>query len=128
MIKNLFNHIIGNATELSVEEINENFQHTLFEGEEPQAAFKIYRDKWLFTNKRLIMLDIQGVTGNKKEYHTIPYKSIYHFSVETAGTFDFDCELKIWIAGASTPIKKELKKGVDVIGLQKILAYYVCNK
>ena len=93
MIKDLLNHIVGNATELSKEEIEESFHHVLFEGEEPHIAFKLYRDKWLFTNKRLIMLDIQGVTGTKKEYHTIPYKSIYHFAVETAGSIDFDSEI-----------------------------------
>ncbi|MEG0948228.1 MAG: PH domain-containing protein [Bacteroidales bacterium] len=123
-----FNHIMGNATQLTPNEISDNFEGVLFQEEVPEAAFKIYRDKWLFTNKRLIMLDVQGLTGSKKEYHSIPYKSIYHFSVETAGTFDMDCELKIWIAGSCEPLKKELKKGVDVLGLQKILAYYVCNK
>lgn len=122
-----FNHIMGNATELSMEEIFENFGDVIFEGEKPRKAFKIYRDKWLFTNKRLIMLDVQGMTGSKKEYHTVPYKSIYHFSVETAGTFDMDCELKIWIAGSHEPLKKELKKGVDVLELQKILGYYICG-
>ncbi|MGL5318372.1 MAG: PH domain-containing protein [Bacteroidales bacterium] len=124
----LFDHFLGNASEISPEEIEKQFKDIMFEGEEAQVAFKIFRDKWLFTNKRLIMLDVQGITGSKKEYHSIPYKSIYHFSVEMAGTFDLDCELKIWLAGQSAPIQKELKKGVDVLGLQKVMAYYVCNK
>lgn len=121
------NNIMGNATELSMEEIAENFGKVIFEGEQPHKAFRIFRDKWLFTNKRLIMLNVQGVTGSKKEYHTIPYKSIYHFSVETAGTFDTDCELKLWIAGSDEPLKQELKKGVDVIELQRMLGYFVCG-
>lgn len=124
----IFDHIMGNASEVSAEEIQREFKEVLFEGEEPQAAFKIFRDKWVFTNKRLIMQDVQGITGSKKEYHSVPYKSIYHFSVESAGTFDADCELKIWIAGSSSPLQKELRKGVDVLGLQRVLAYYVCNK
>lgn len=119
---------MGNATEVNPNELQREFQDILIEGEDVQAAFKIFRDKWVFTNKRLIMQDIQGITGTKKEYHSIPYKSIYHFSVESAGTFDSDCELKIWIAGSSSPLQKELKKGVDVMGLQRVLAYYVCNK
>lgn len=124
----IFDHIMGNATEVNPNELQREFQDILIEGEDVQAAFKIFRDKWVFTNKRLIMQDIQGITGTKKEYHSIPYKSIYHFSVESAGTFDSDCELKIWIAGSSFPLQKELKKGVDVMGLQRVLAYYVCNK
>ena len=54
---------------------------TSIDENEPHAAFKIYRDKWLFTTKRLIMLDVQGVTGIKKEYHIVPCKSLYHLSV-----------------------------------------------
>lgn len=124
----IFDHIMGNATEVNPNELQREFQEILIEAEEIQAAFKIFRDKWVFTNKRLIMQDTQGITGSKKEYHSIPYKSIYHFSVESAGTFDADCELKIWVAGSSSPLQKELKKGVDVMGLQRVLAYYVCNK
>ena len=47
-----------------------------------ETAFKIFRDKWVFTNKRLIMQNTQGITGAKREYHSIPYKSITHFSIE----------------------------------------------
>lgn len=123
-----FNNLLGNATELNLNDVASEFSNVLFEGEEVNVAFKIFRDKWVFTNKRLIMQDVQGVTGTKKEYHSVPYKSIYHFSVETAGNFDTDSELKIWIAGSATPLKKEMKRGVDLIGLQRVLAYYVCNK
>ncbi|MGL4779914.1 MAG: PH domain-containing protein, partial [Bacteroidales bacterium] len=112
----IFDHIMGNATEVNPNELQREFQDILIEGEDVQAAFKIFRDKWVFTNKRLIMQDTQGITGSKKEYHSIPYKSIYHFAVESAGTFDADCELKIWVAGSSAPLQKELKKGVDVMG------------
>lgn len=124
----ILDHIMGNASHVSLEDVQKEFRDVFFDGEEPQVAFKIFRDKWIFTNKRLIMQDIQGLTGSKKEYHSIPYKSIYHFSVETAGSFDADCELKIWVAGSGTPLQKELKKGVDVLALQRVLAYYVCNK
>ncbi|MGL5786548.1 MAG: PH domain-containing protein [Bacteroidales bacterium] len=124
----ILDHIMGNASHISLDEVQKEFKDVFFEGEEPQVAFKIFRDKWVFTNKRLIMQDIQGITGSKKEFHSIPYKSIYHFAVETAGSFDTDCELKLWVAGSGTPLQKELKKGVDVLALQRVLAYYVCNK
>ena len=122
----LLSNLMGNASEVDPKELQEEFANILFDQESIESAFKIYRDKWVFTNKRLIMQDIQGMTGKKKEYHTVPYKSITHFLVETAGSFDADCEIKIWISGTPTPLEKELKKGIDVIGLQKTLASYIC--
>jgi hypothetical protein len=126
-IMGLFSNLMGRATELDPKELEKDFAPVLFEGELIESAFKIFRDQWIFTNKRLIMLDVQGMTGSKKEYHTVPYKSITQFLVESAGTFDGDCEIKIWLSGAQTPLKKELKKGIDVINLQKTLASYVCK-
>ncbi len=124
----LLNHILGNATEVNLDEIKQEFEPILIQGEELETAFRIFRDKWVFTNKRLIMLDIQGVTGSKREYHSIPYKSINHFSVETAGTLDDDCEMKLWVKGSALPIQKEFKRDVDVKGLSRVLAAHVMNE
>ena len=123
-----FNSLLGNATEVNLEEIREEFAPILLPDEELETAFRIFRDKWVFTSKRLIMLDVQGVSGIKREYHSIPYKSIVHFSVETAGTLDDDCEMKLWVRGMSEPIKKEFKRDVDVKGLSKVLASHVINE
>ena len=120
-----FYNILGNATEVKLSEIQNEYSSILVEGETLESAFKIFRDKWVFTNKRLIMQNIQGVTGTKREYHSIPYKSITHFSIETAGTFYDDCEMKIWISGTSTPYQKEFKKGIDIKGIQQALASHV---
>lgn len=79
----------------------------------------------VFTDKRLILVDKQGVTGKKVEYHSIPYKSITHFSVESAGHFDLDAELKIWISGTNEPISKEFKKDKNIYDVQRTLAKYV---
>ena len=122
----LLSNLMGNASEVDPKELENEFSDILCDQEKIEAAFKIFRDKWVFTNKRLIMQDVQGMTGKKKEYHSVPYKSITHFLVETAGSFDADCEIKIWISGNPKPLEKELKKGIDVIGLQKILANYIC--
>ena len=121
----LLNNLFGNATEVSADELKKEFGEVFIPGEEIEAAFRIFRDKWVFTNKRLIMLDVQGVTGSKREYHSIPYQSIDQFSVETTGTFDGDCEMKLWVKGMHEPLKKEFKRDVDVKALQRILAMYV---
>ena len=121
----ILNNLFGNATEVDVEELRKEFGEILVDGEEIEAAFRIFRDKWVFTNKRLIMLNVQGVTGSKKEYRSIPYHSIDQFSVETGGTFDDDCEMKLWIKGTHEPLKKEFKRNVDVKALQRMLAKHI---
>lgn len=122
----LLSNLMGHASEIDPKELEKDFANVIFEGEQIESAFKLYRDKWIFTNKRLIMLDVQGMTGSKKEYHSVPYKSITHFLVKTSGNFDGDCELEIWVASSALSLKKELKKGIDVINLQRTLAYYIC--
>ena len=121
----ILNNLFGNATEVDVEELRKEFGEILVDGEEIEAAFRIFRDKWVFTNKRLIMLNVQGVTGSKREYRSVPYHSINQFSVETGGTFDDDCEMKLWIRGMHEPLKKEFKRNIDVKALQRMLAKHI---
>jgi hypothetical protein len=123
---NLIDGLLGNAAQVDAQKIQNAHQEVLVPGEEVQAAFRVIRDLFIFTNKRLILVDKQGLTGKKVEYLSIPYRSIRYFSIETAGRFDRDAELKVWTASSSTPtVVKELKKGVDIIGLQRTLAHFV---
>lgn len=115
----------GNATESDSARIKAEIAPVLVEGETLLRAFKILRDVFVFTDRRLILVDKQGLTGKKAEYLSLPYKSITRFSVETAGTFDRDSELKIWISGDPAPIQREFRKGTDIIGVQRTLAKHV---
>ena len=90
-----------------------------------EHAYKLIRDLIVFTNKRLLLIDKQGMSGKKVEYHSIPYRSIVHFSIETAGTFDLDAELKIWLSGSSVPIQKKFNKTLNIYKVQSVLAEYV---
>lgn len=117
--------ILGNAQQVDPEKVQADVGPLLVKGETIHSAFVIVRDLFVFTGKRLILVDKQGVTGKKVEYHSIPYKSISHFSVETAGHFDLDAEMKIFLTGSSIPIQKEFKKGTDILAIQNILAWYV---
>ncbi|EGQ20616.1 protein of hypothetical function DUF1696 [Sporosarcina newyorkensis 2681] len=119
----LFDSLLGNASTQDVEKVEKELESILIEEEKVKAAFKVIRDLMVFTEKRLILVDKQGMTGKKVEYHSIPYKSISHFSVETAGTFDLDAELKIWISSAGEPlVDKQFKKDSSIYDIQKILA------
>jgi hypothetical protein len=91
-----------------------------------ERAYQLIQDLFIFTNKRLLLVDKQGLTGNKVEYHSLPYKNITHFSVETAGHFDLDTELKIlWISGSPIPIQKQFNKKLNIYEVQSVLAGYV---
>lgn len=121
----LFDKLMGNATAVRVEDLAAEFSPILIQGEEIESAFVVWRDKWVFTNKRLILLDIQGLTGSKREYMTIPYRSIDRYTIETAGTLDDDCEMKLWIKGMAEPLVKEFKRNTDIKGLQRALSSHV---
>ena len=115
--------ILGNASAVSEKDVQEELQPILFPGETVDKAYKLIRDMFVFTDKRLILIDKQGVTGKKVEYMSLPYKSIARFSIETAGTFDLDAELKIWISSAVEPtVSKQFKKDSNVYDVQRILA------
>lgn len=122
----LFSALLGNAGAVSQEELNKKFGQLLIDGEQIELGFKLLRDTFIFTSKRLILVDIQGLTGNKTECKSIAYKSISRFSIETAGTFDLEAELKIWISGEAQPsITKQFNKSVNVYEVQKVLASHV---
>ena len=118
----IFDGLMGNASEVDIEDVQEELAPILADSERVERAFKVIRDMYVFTSGRLILIDKQGLTGKKIEYMSILYKSISTFSVETAGHFDMDSELKMWVSGRREPIIKELKKGSDVVGIQKLLA------
>lgn len=120
--------IFGNATEADAKAIQKDLDDLLADGEQVVKAFKIVRDLFVFTDHRLILIDKQGVTGKKAEYHSIPYRSITHFSVETAGTFDMDAEMKIYVGSSSMPIERQFKRGTNLVGVQKTLAQQVFKR
>ena len=119
--------LIGNVSEVDIQSVEKDLQEITTDSERVEKAYKLIRDLIVFTNTRLILIDKQGVTGKKVEYHSIPYKSITHFSVETAGTFDMDAELKIWISSTPNPISKQFKKDKSIYDVQKALASYVAK-
>ena len=126
MTMGLFSAILGNASTVSQEELLKQYGQLLLDGEEIELGFKLIRDTFIFTSKRLILIDRQGLTGSKTEYKSISYKSISRFSVETAGTFELDAELKIWISSETQPsITKQFNKSVNVYEVQKVLAHHV---
>ena len=121
----LINAMFGNVSEVDIKSLEKEYSEILCDGETLEAGFVLIRDKWIFTSKRLIIQDTQGVTGKKREYLSIPYHSIEAFAVETTGTFDMDSEMKLWVKGMNGPIQQEFGRKVDIKGVQRLLANHV---
>lgn len=124
----LLDGMLGNAAKIDPAKIQQEFSQILAKGEVVEHAYQLIRDYFVFTDKRLVLVDKQGMTGSKIDYHSIPYKSITHFSVETGGTFDLDAELKIWISGTAVPIQKQFNKKLSIYEVQSVLASYVLRR
>ena len=121
----LFNAILGNASEVTIENVSKEFEPILVEGEIIEKAFKLIKDMFIFTNKRLILVEKQLV-GTKVDYMSIPYSSIQKFSKESAGILDLDAELKIWLRSETTPIVKQFGKGGNNINeVYQILSEHI---
>lgn len=124
----LFSGLLGNASKIDPADIAEEFSRILAPGETIEHAYKLIRDYFVFTSTRLVLIDKQGMTGRKMEVHSIPYRSITHFSVESAGTFDLDAELKIWISSRAEPFARQFNKSLSVYEVQAVLAGYVARR
>jgi hypothetical protein len=121
----LFNAILGNASEVNTENLSKEFEPLLIEGERIEKGYKVIKDMFVFTNKRLILVEKQLV-GSKVDYLSIPYSSIKKFSKESAGILDMDAELKIWLAGEIAPISKQFGKGGNNINeVYQILSQHI---
>ena len=116
----------NNASFVKLRPVNDNaFEKMvapiLVSGEEIVNSFQSIRDGVVFTNKRIITINIQGITGKKKDFTTLPYNKIQAFSVETAGAFDLDSELELWFSGMGR-VKLEFIGATDVAYLCKMIS------
>lgn len=118
-----------NATYLKLKRVNDKefsdiIKPMFVSNEEILSTYKSIRDGVVFTNKRIISVNIQGITGKKKDFTSMPYSKIQVYSVETAGTFDLDSELVLWFSGIGE-IKFEFTSNSNVDEICKIISEYV---
>lgn len=110
------------ATEVSAADIEERYRALLLDGEQVLAAFKTVRDIGFLTSERLCLVNVQGVVGKKVAIQSIPFRSITRFSLETAGTFDLEADMHLWLAGAHEPLAIKIGRGSNLTEIQRILA------
>jgi len=113
------------AGSMETKKLHSDYGQLLVDGELIEAGFAVFRDMFLFTNRRLILVEVQGISGKQLEYLSIPYSSIAKFSVQTGGSFELDAELKLWIGNDTMPLEKKFTKDVNVYEVQKVLASHV---
>ena len=102
----------------------EKVRPLLVTGEELIASFKASRDYVVFTNKRIITVNVQGLTGKKQDFTSLPYSKVQAYSIETAGTFDRDAELELWFSGLGK-VRLEFSGQYDLQGLSRMIGSYV---
>lgn len=122
----LFSGLLGNASQKDNDKVERELADILVAGEQVELAFSLVRDLIVFTERRLILVDKQGMTGKKTSYKSLPYRSISRFTVEMSGHFDLDAELKIWISSGVEPAETlQFKNDKSVVQIQQALAQAV---
>ena len=108
------------------DEFGRNINDFLIDGEIVIGAYKSVRDGVVFTNKRIITINIQGITGKKQDYTSIPYSKISTFSLETAGFFDFDSELELYMSGVGR-VKFQFTGKTDVKEICRYISQFALS-
>ena len=122
-----FNQNSGwNLKPISTDAVRDEVNGLLINGEEIVMAFQTVRDQLVFTNKRIISIDVQGLTGKKKSYATMPYSKIQYFSIQTPGFAELipDSELFLMFSNSFTA-KFEFKGNVDIGKIGRMISEYV---
>lgn len=118
-----------NANFLKLRKTNDNAYASLItplfiEGEQIISTYQAIRDGIVFTNKRIMAINVQGITGKKKDITSMPYSKIQSFSVETAGVLDLDSELEMWFSGLGK-VKFEFTSGCNVSEICQVISKFV---
>lgn len=120
----LLDTLLGHAGETDTGKIQSDLQPILAPDEPLHRAFAFVRDVMVFTDRRVILVNKQGATGKKTEYRSVPYRSIVMHALETAGHFELDAVLRIWLSGQAEPIVLTLGDGHASTQLVALLAQY----
>ena len=110
--------------QINPSDIEKKVAPLLINGEQILSAYKAMRDFCVFTNKRVISVNVQGLTGTKKDYTSLPYSKVSAYSIETAGTFDLDSELEMYFSGLGK-VRFEFSGASDIVKIGKIVSEFV---
>lgn len=117
---------VFNLKPIPLENVRNEVNGLLVSGEECIMAFQTIRDQLLFTNKRIISIDVQGLTGKRKSFASMPYSKIQYFSIQTPGFAELipDSELFIMFSNGATA-KFEFKGNTDIGKIGRMISEFV---
>lgn len=118
------NKVVFKLKQVKVGSIENNVEPLLVDDEELISAYKSLRDIIVFTTKRIIAINVQGITGKKIDYTSLPYSKIQVFSVETAGTFDLDSELEMYFSGLGK-VKFEFSGESNIVEIGQMIGSFI---
>mgnify|MGYP003338880545 CR=1 FL=1 len=115
-----------NLKPINKEEVRGEVEGLMVQGEEVMYAFQTIRDQLVFTNKRIISIDVQGLTGKRKSFSTMPYSKVQYFSIQTPGFIELfpDCELFLMFSSGYTA-KFEFKGQVDIGKIGRMISEFI---
>ncbi|WP_286267653.1 PH domain-containing protein [Thalassotalea atypica] len=111
---------------ISNDKARDDISAFLIDDEEIFASFKTIRDQVVFTNKRVIAANVQGITGSKVDYTSIPFSKIQTFSIETSGSLDLDCEIQLYISAVGK-VTFEINGSFDIVSFNRLISQYVLS-
>ena len=123
---NFSDNTVFNLKPIEEKDVQKDVTNLFVDGERILGAYKTIRDQVIFTNKRIITVDVQGITGKRKDYSTLPYSKLQYFSVQTPGFAELrpDCEMELVFTNGFVA-KFEFKGNCNIIELGKTISQYV---
>ena len=119
-----FDSQFPNLREISLSAVRSDALQLLVSGEQLIAAFKTIRDQVLFTNKRIFVINVQGITGKKTSYFSYPYSKIQYYGIETAGFLDIDSELIATFSNGAV-LQFDFKSKVDIKRISSLISGFI---
>ncbi|WP_252225968.1 PH domain-containing protein [Clostridium sp. ZBS2] len=110
--------------QISNDDISKQIEPLLISNEIIVSSYKAIRDYVVFTSKRVIAVNVQGITGAKKDYTSLPYSKVQAYSIETAGTFDLDSELEMYFSGLGK-VKFDFKGNSNIVKIGQVISEFV---
>lgn len=124
----LLEGLLGKNSEMEPAEAQSALGMVLGEDEHVVLAYRLIRDMLVLTDRRLLAVNKQGITGKKVSYLSIPFQSISTFAIQTAGHLDLDAELVLWVRGREEPFQWDFSTAVNIYKLQALLTAMVARK
>jgi len=117
---------VFNLKQISIDSVRGELKALMVNGEDMMFAFQTIRDQLIFTNKRIIAIDVQGITGKRKSFSTLPYSKIQYFTIQTPGFAEIfpDSELYLVFSNGYTATF-EFKGQVDIAAIGRMISEFV---